>query len=115
MPFYTRLWSLVANDIEAASEVEEITYETSSVVYGMSSAANFLKERGIEPVWDSESGQDYATWEDGNVTYKIWLENSKSMEERLKLVNQYSLAGASFWKLGFQSNDIWDTVIKYIN
>ena len=117
MPFYTRLWSLVANeaDTESATEEDAITYETTSTVYGMTSAANLLKEKGIEPEWIAEDGQNYATWNEGNVTYKIWLENASSTEERLKLVNQYSLAGASFWKLGFESSDVWDTVIKYIN
>lgn len=117
MPFYTRLWSLVANeaDTESATEEDAITYETTSTVYGMTSAANLLKEKGIEPEWIAEDGQNYATWNEGNVTYKIWLENASSTEERLKLVNQYSLAGASFWKLGLESSDVWDTVIKYIN
>ena len=117
MPFYTRLWSLVANeaDTESATEEDAITYETTSTVYGMTSAANLLKEKGIEPEWIAEDGQNYATWNEGNVTYKIWLENASSTEERLKLVSQYSLAGASFWKLGFESSDVWDTVIKYIN
>ena len=117
MPFYTRLWSLVANeaDTESATEEDAITYETTSTVYGMTSAANLLKEKGIQPEWIAEDGQNYATWNEGNVTYKIWLENASSTEERLKLVSQYSLAGASFWKLGFESSDVWDTVIKYIN
>ena len=117
MPFYTRLWSLVANeaDTESATEEDAITYETTSTVYGMTSAANLLKEKGIEPEWIAEDGQNYATWNEGNVTYKIWLENASSTEERPKPVSQYSLAGASFWKLGFESSDVWDTVIKYIN
>ena len=117
MPFYTRLWSLVANeaDTESATEKDAITYETTSTVYGMTSAANLLKEKGIQPEWIAEDGQNYATWNEGNVTYKIWLENASSTEERLKLVSQYSLAGASFWKLGLESSDVWDTVIKYIN
>lgn len=117
MPFYTRLWSLVANeaDTEPTTEEDAITYETTSTVYGMTSAANLLKEKGIQPEWIAEDGQNYATWNEGNVTYKIWLENASSTEERLKLVSQYSLAGASFWKLGFESSDVWDTVIKYIN
>lgn len=117
MPFYTRLWSLVANEADTESDTEEdaITYETTSTVYGMTSAANLLKEKGIQPEWIAEDGQNYATWNEGNVTYKIWLENASSTEERLKLVSQYSLAGASFWKLGFESSDVWDTVIKYIN
>ena len=117
MPFYTRLWSLVANeaDTEPTTEEDAITYETTSTVYGMTSAANLLKEKGIQPEWIAEDGQNYATWNEGNVTYKIWLENASSTEERLKLLSQYSLAGASFWKLGFESSDVWDTVIKYIN
>ena len=53
--------------------------------------------------------------EKDNVSYKVWLEDSSSMEERLKLVTGNSLAGAAFWKLGFETSSIWDTVIKYIN
>ena len=33
----------------------------------------------------------------------------------LKLIDENKLAGASFWKLGFETSSIWDTIIKYIN
>lgn len=109
MPFYTRLWTLTPNADDAS------TYETSSTVYGMRSAANLLTEKGVTAEWSQEDGQNYASWQEGDAIYKIWLEDASSAEQRLKLVNENSLAGASFWKLGFETNDIWDTIIKYIN
>ena len=109
MPFYTRLWTLTPNADDAS------TYETSSTVYGMRSAANLLVEKGVTAEWSQDDGQNYASWQEGDIIYKIWLEDASSAEQRLKLVNENSLAGASFWKLGFETNDIWDTIIKYIN
>jgi len=52
---------------------------------------------------------------DNDTTYKVWLEDSASAECRLKLVEEKKLAGASFWKLGFETSDIWDTVTRYIH
>ena len=31
------------------------------------------------------------------------------------MMDEKELAGASFWKLGLGTSDIWDTIIKYIN
>ena len=47
--------------------------------------------------------------------YKVWLEDNTSLEKRLKLVDDNKLAGAAFWKLGFENSSVWDTVIKYLN
>lgn len=52
--------------------------------------------------------QDYAefTDEDGNFC-QIWLENEASIEEKMKLVQEYGLAGVAEWKLGFERSSIW--------
>ena len=81
----------------------------------MEQAAAEVLDNQATASWDSVSGQNYAEWTKDNVIYKVWLEDSSSMEERLKLVTGNSLAGAAFWKLGFETSSIWDTVIKYIN
>jgi spore germination protein YaaH len=81
----------------------------------MTSAANLVSSNNAEKVWLDDCGQFYAEFESDGSTYMVWLEDSSSAEERLRLLDTYSLAGASFWKLGFESSDIWDTVIKYIN
>lgn len=117
MPFYTRVWALTPDE-EAGDNDDidaNILYSVSSQVYGMRSANNLLADYGVEKQWLADSGQNYGEFESGGVIYKVWLEDSASAEERLKLVDEYELAGASFWKLGFETSDIWDTIIKYIN
>ena len=51
----------------------------------------------------------------GDSIFKVWLEDTSSMEERLKVMDENNLAGAAYWKLGFETDDIWDITIKYIN
>ena len=118
IPFYTRIWSLTPKDTDNVSQTDtsdSSNYTTSSSVYGMEQAAAEVLDNQATASWDSVSGQNYAEWTKDNVIYKVWLEDSSSMEERLKLVTGNSLAGAAFWKLGFETSSIWDTVIKYIN
>lgn len=117
MPFYTRVWALTPDE-EAGDNDDidaNILYSVSSQVYGMRSANNLLANYGVEKQWLEDSGQNYAEFESEGITYKVWLEDSASAEARLKLMDEYELAGASFWKLGFETSDVWDTIIKYIN
>ncbi len=112
MPFYTRVWCLT---LDADASDTENVYSLSSSAYGMQAAADLVSSHNAEKIWLDDCGQFYAEYEDSGDTYMIWLEDSSSAEERLRLLDTYSLAGASFWKLGFETSDIWDTVIKYIN
>lgn len=117
MPFYTRVWALTPDE-EAGDNDDvdaNVLYSVSSQVYGMRSANNLLANYGVEKQWLEDSGQNYAEFESEGITYKVWLEDSASAEARLKLMDEYELAGASFWKLGFETSDVWDTIIKYIN
>ena len=58
---------------------------------------------------------DFATWESGGATYKIWLENEKSLEPKLKLMKEHKLAGTAAWALGQEKAEIWDLILKYVN
>ena len=40
--------------------------------------------------------------------------NEKSIEEKMKLVQQYDLGGVAEWKLGFERAAIWNVIEKYI-
>ena len=81
----------------------------------MNGAVKQVNNNGAVITWDEESGQNYAEWTANDKLYKVWLEDSSSIEERLKVISENSLAGGSFWKLGFETDSIWDTVIKYLN
>ncbi|MEI3525499.1 MAG: hypothetical protein V8Q27_04720 [Eubacteriales bacterium] len=48
-------------------------------------------------------------------TYKVWLEEEESIALKAALIKEYNLAGISAWKLGFERQDIWDTILKYVN
>ena len=38
----------------------------------------------------------------------------KSLEEKMKLIQQYELAGVAEWKLGFERDDVWQIISSYI-
>ena len=61
----------------------------------MEAAKETVENNGAEILWDDETKQDYATWTAGDVTYKIWLENEKSLEPKLALMKENKLAGTA--------------------
>lgn len=112
MPFYTRIWELTPSEEEAQ---DYVIYDVSSKAYGMSSAWKQVNSHGAETTWLEDCGQYYAEYTEGDSIFQVWLEDTTSMEERLKVMDENHLAGAAFWKLGFETNEIWDVTIKYIN
>ena len=42
--------------------------------------------------------------------YKMWKEDEKSFEKKLELVNQYDLAGAGYWRKGFEKESVWKII-----
>ena len=119
MPFYTRLWSetpKTEEEIAASSDTEEfIPYNLSSSIYSMAKTDTFLASKGLKPEWNEESGQNYVEYTESEVTYKMWIEDEKSIEEKLKVMKEHGLAGVSAWKLGLEKTSIWDTILKYVN
>ena len=97
IPFYTRIWKETANGLETRSLT-------------MPDAQAKLKELGVTPVLDPNSGQLYAekVVEDG--TYKLWIEDKDTIAKRIGLVNKYDLAGYGAWKLGLETLDVWDSL-----
>ena len=114
MPFYTRVWSETpiadGTESEDAASVELKCYSTS-----MREAQNLISINGAIPVWSDEAGQYYVEYMNSGVTYKIWIEDATSLEEKLKVMQENNLAGGAFWKLGLETSNVWDTIIKYIN
>lgn len=107
LPFYTRLWK-VTTSADGTENIE-------SSAYGMSGAESVLSDRNIKPSWDAGSGQYYAEYKEGNATYKIWLEEENSIEEKLKSVTEGGIYNVSFWRLGLEKTEVWNTVAGYIN
>lgn len=103
VPFYTRLWHTNNNG------------ELSSSALGMNTAAKTVANNGATPEWSEEAGQYYAEFENSDGFYQVWLEEEASIEEKAKLLKEYNLAGIASWRLGYEKNEIWDVILKYVN
>lgn len=106
IPFYTRRWKEVKDGD---------SIKLSSESYAMSNAQNVLADNGVTPKWDESTKQYYGEYQSDGATYKIWLEEERSIEEKMKLIAQHDLAGVAEWKLGLEKSSIWDIIIKYVN
>ena len=102
IPFYTRLWT------------ESNNGTLSSEVMTMDAASQYIQENGIEVYWEKETAQNYGELLTDNGTQKIWLEDEQSIEEKMKLISQYELAGVASWKLGFERADVWSVISQYL-
>ncbi|MDR1699703.1 MAG: hypothetical protein LBR68_00740 [Lachnoclostridium sp.] len=105
LPFYTRLWC------EKQSKSGVIV---SSTAHGMDEAKGILNEHGANTEWDEETAQYYSEYKSGNDTYKIWLEEERSLSEKLIAVQEKQMAGVAFWKLGFERAGIWSVIEQNI-
>ena len=118
MPFFTRVWAETpkegnGDDAESASD-DYVPYELTSEAVGMNEAVSRMQVNGAEKKWLDDMGQNYTEYVNSGITYKIWFEDEKSLEEKLKVMDGHEFAGASFWKLGLEDSAVWDTIIKYI-
>ena len=103
VPFYTRLWKTTDGGA------------LTSEAIGMDQAQKVIADNGAETYWDKTTSQNYGTYEGDGATYQIWLEDSKSIAEKVKLISKYKLAGVAEWKLGFENSGVWKTIAKNLS
>ena len=85
IPLYMRLWE---EDDDGTAKPE---------VVNMKDMFDVLPENQVAK-WDEELKQYYVEYEEDGKTYKMWVENEKSVGEKINLANQYNLAGIAFWE-----------------
>lgn len=100
MPFYTRIWT-------------EKDGTTTSRAVGMQTAIDDLNKNNAPAIWDETAGQYFGSYEKNGETIKIWVEEDRSIEEKLKLYEKYELAGVAAWKLGLEKKSVWSVISKY--
>ena len=102
VPFYTRLWRTTGGNV-------------TSEAIGMDQEQQVISENNVETYWDKTTSQNYGKYDIDNSTYQIWIEDSQSIAEKVKLVSKYNLAGVSAWKLGFENSGIWQVISDNLN
>lgn len=94
MPLYTRLWKTDANG------------KVTSSVINMNQINSKLPS-DVEKVWDEDKKQNYVEYTSGNYKYQMWIEDEKSIREKLNLITKYELAGGAFWEKDRETGNIW--------
>ena len=98
IPLYMRLW-------------KEENGEITSKVVNMADIFKNIPENQVA-TWDDELKQYYVEYEEDGATYKMWLENERSVGEKINLAKKYNLAGIAFWEKDRETNDEFWTFVK---
>lgn len=93
MPFYTRIWE---ENGESSAIAMKDTYSK------IPSSAQIT--------WLDDVKQNYAEYVKNNKTYKVWIEDVKSITEKLNLVDTYKLAGAAYWEKDREDESVWGVI-----
>lgn len=100
LPFYMILWKTEGADVTD----QYITIRNLD---------DFLQRTGIEPVWDEETGQNYAEWEADSASYRIWLEDEESLRVKLNVMIAQNIGGVAVWRLGYGNASAWELIRNY--
>ena len=96
MPFYTRVWNVTDGGL-------------SSSAVDMKSQSTLIPSNA-KITWDDSLKQNLAEYEKNGRTYKVWMEDAKSLKCKLDLVKKYSLAGGAFWRKDQETSDVWKVI-----
>ncbi len=99
VPLYTRLW-------------KEEGGKLSSQALGIEASLKWVAEKNLSPKWNEELGQNYVELISSSESYYMWLEDEKSLELKMKLIKENSLAGVAVWRLGLEPSSVW-SIIRY--
>ncbi|MDR0648941.1 MAG: glycoside hydrolase [Synergistaceae bacterium] len=102
VPFYTREWQETKGKNGKAS--------LKSRALSMASVDSVIAETGAQKRWLADKGQNYVEYSKDGARFRIWVEDESSMALRLELAKKRGLAGAAFWRKGFETPEIWRTI-----
>lgn len=92
LPFYTRLWKEKDNELDNfAIAIKNI----QSVI-----------PNNVTKKWDDGLKQYYVEYEKNGAKYEVWLEDEKSLSEKISLIDKYNLAGAAYWQKDMETEAI---------
>ncbi len=101
IPFYVREWKLdsanniVSNRAIFTSELEQL-----------------IAEKNASMTWDPRFSQFKVAYTDGGFTHVFWLENNGTLQARIDIAKKYDLAGLAAWRLGYEPESFWMTLLR---
>ena len=78
-------------------------------------AEEYIRAHNIQTEWDDETCQNYGEYSDGVSLFQVWLEDEKSLEVKLNIMEKYQIGGVASWRLGYEKPEIWDIIEAYLS
>lgn len=100
LPFYTILWKT------------EGTQVTDQYIR-LRDIDSFMSRMNQSPVWDEITCQNYAEWQNDNVKYQIWIEDTESIKVKLNVMNSKGIGGVAVWRIGYGTPEAWSLVSAF--
>jgi spore germination protein YaaH len=135
IPFYARLWYEVPMTEEEIAVGDGQTTHISSIALGLDLSMAVMLNSGVEMAWDPIARMYYAQWEDpygtfrgwlegmgantgalfypSGGTYRMWLEDERSLREKLQIMRDFNLAGVASWAVGLDSVEGWGVIGEF--
>ena len=95
IPLYTRLWT----EDSLGKVVKQSTVSMKNI--------DSILPSGVNKQWDDNLKQYYVEYQDGQYTKKMWIEDEKSLKEKINLINSNNLGGVASWEKGMETDNFW--------
>ena len=102
LPFYTKLWQTKDGETIKGTAIPMSNVQNSIPSYAS-------KE------WLEDLQQYYIQYDQGGYTYKMWIEDEESFSSKMELISENNLAGAAYWRKGFEPESIWKIIKSSLN
>lgn len=103
VPFYSRFWRTKDGVVKSTSSL------------GMSKAKEYIKNNPNSVEWNEIAGQYIVEYKSGSDVVYVYVEDEKALAEKLKLIDEYNLAGFAAWRRGYETEEVWDVIAEEIN
>ncbi len=75
------------------------TRGTAARSIGFAAATELANSRNAEILFDEKTQTPYFYYTDNGVRHVVWFDDPRSIDAKLRLVDEFSLAGASWWTI----------------
>ena len=66
--------------------------------------------KGISDTYHPDTGNEFLQYREKGITYTIWWEGTRGLQEKLALATRHRLAGVALWRLGYEEKEFWDLI-----
>ncbi|AZN42582.1 S-layer homology domain-containing protein [Paenibacillus albus] len=98
LPLYTRTWGMNANGTLISHDISLVQQN------------QLILSKHVVLQWDEQLNQYFGGYYDLTVPNRIWLEDGRSLSQKISLGEMHGVAGYGYWYMGGESNDVWTCV-----